>query len=157
MFIVGEFLSKKIFTIYIILIFLLLQVNFSLAQDTTFDKNKAVTEQISTPSPKDSSTIFPTDQRTTSLTEPEIQMTLGIIIFGILIFIMEFLLIKSGKIHYQDSTKILIVTLIIISTLILITAGYSNNQIAPAVGLLGTIAGYLLGRTNTENKPEKNE
>jgi len=40
----------------------------------------------------------------------------------------------------------------------LITAGYSNDQIAPAVGLLGTIAGYLLGRIQHSNQQEdKNE
>jgi hypothetical protein len=30
--------------------------------------------------------------------------------------------------------------------MVLICAGYSNDQIAPAMGLFGTLAGYLLGR-----------
>jgi hypothetical protein len=38
------------------------------------------------------------------------------------------------------------ITLIIIGTMVLICAGYSNDQIAPAMGLFGTVAGYLLGR-----------
>jgi hypothetical protein len=29
----------------------------------------------------------------------------------------------------------------------LITAGYTSDQIAPMIGLLGTIAGYLLGKS----------
>ncbi len=53
--------------------------------------------------------------------------------------------------------KFVTITLIIISTLFLITAGYSNNQIAPAVGLLGTIAGYLLGRIHHSNTNDDNE
>ena len=40
----------------------------------------------------------------------------------------------------------LAVTLIVVSSLFIITAGYSSEQIAPAMGLFGTIAGYLLGR-----------
>jgi hypothetical protein len=39
------------------------------------------------------------------------------------------------------------VTLIIIGTLFFITAGFDSTQIAPALGLFGTIAGYLLGKT----------
>ena len=48
--------------------------------------------------------------------------------------------------------KRILITLIIISTLFLITAGYSNDQIAPAIGLLGTIAGYLLGRIQNNSQ-----
>ena len=37
---------------------------------------------------------------------------------------------------------------IIIMAVFLIVAGYGNEQIAPAIGLLGTVAGYLLGRSS---------
>lgn len=37
-------------------------------------------------------------------------------------------------------------TLVVTAGLFLITAGYSETQIAPMMGLLGTIAGYLLGK-----------
>jgi hypothetical protein len=40
----------------------------------------------------------------------------------------------------------LIVITVITGSLILITAGYSNEQIAPAFGLFGTVIGYMLGR-----------
>lgn len=36
--------------------------------------------------------------------------------------------------------------LIVIGALFLIVAGYSEQQISPVIGLLGTIAGYLLGK-----------
>ena len=32
----------------------------------------------------------------------------------------------------------------------LIVAGYTEKQIAPVIGLLGTIAGYLLGKSSSE-------
>jgi glycerol uptake facilitator-like aquaporin len=46
----------------------------------------------------------------------------------------------------EDITRPIIVVTIIMGTLILVTAGYSNEQIAPAFGLFGTIVGYILGR-----------
>jgi hypothetical protein len=36
--------------------------------------------------------------------------------------------------------------LIITTSVFLVVAGYSSNQIAPVTGLLGTLAGYLLGK-----------
>ncbi|WP_055137071.1 hypothetical protein [Pseudomonas corrugata] len=43
--------------------------------------------------------------------------------------------------------------LIVIGAVFLIVAGYSEKQIAPVIGLLGTIAGYILGKESKE-KPE---
>jgi len=80
----------------------------------------------------------------------EYQLSITVLVFGILVISLEIYLIRSNKISSEDTVKFIIITLIIISTLYLITAGYNNNQIAPAVGLLGTIAGYLLGKI--ENK-----
>lgn len=37
----------------------------------------------------------------------------------------------------------------VIAGLFLITAGDSESQSAPMIGLLGTIAGYLLGKTES--------
>lgn len=52
--------------------------------------------------------------------------------------------------------------LIVIGAVFLIVAGYSEKQIAPVIGLLGTIAGYILGKdaksqsgAETEPQPEK--
>jgi hypothetical protein len=48
---------------------------------------------------------------------------------------------------------------VITGTLILITVGYSNEQVAPAFGLFGTIVGYMLGRLSqssaTNLQPEQ--
>ncbi|QTA83229.1 Uncharacterized protein dnl_56240 [Desulfonema limicola] len=50
----------------------------------------------------------------------------------------------------MNSTRSVGFTLVIVSGLFLITAGYSQEQISPMIGLLGTTAGYLLGKTETE-------
>lgn len=91
------------------------------------------------------------------LTDLEFNLSVIVLAFGLIITLLEVFLIKQRKISGEDSIKFITITLIIISTLFLITAGYSNNQIAPAVGLLGTIAGYLLGRINDHKKNERDE
>ncbi|GGK79796.1 hypothetical protein ACD591_08265 [Rufibacter glacialis] len=68
----------------------------------------------------------------------------GVIMMGLLVHV-----IKCSHIEKENIVRVLMVTLIIISTLFLITAGYSNDQIAPAIGLLGTVAGYLLGKSSS--------
>lgn len=75
-------------------------------------------------------------------------LSILVLLFGLIVMGLEVYLIATGKIIPDHSIKFITVTLIVTSTLFLITAGYSNNQIAPATGLLGTIAGYLLGRGN---------
>lgn len=80
------------------------------------------------------------------LTRLEFILSISVLVFGLVILLLQVYLIKTRKISSEDIIKFVTITLIIISTLFLITAGYSNDQIAPAVGLLGTIAGYLLGR-----------
>jgi hypothetical protein len=46
----------------------------------------------------------------------------------------------------ESATRAMTILFVIIATMVLITAGYNNEQIAPAFGLFGTIVGYILGR-----------
>lgn len=89
------------------------------------------------------------------ITRLEFQLSLYVLAFGILVILLEIYLIRNKNLSSEDTIKFIIITIIIVSTLFLITAGYSNDQIAPAVGLLGTIAGYLLGRINSPKKDEQ--
>ena len=75
-------------------------------------------------------------------------LSILVLVFGLIVMGLETYLIANKRITTDYAIKFITVTLIVTSTLFLITAGYSNNQIAPAMGLLGTIAGYLLGKTN---------
>ena len=76
--------------------------------------------------------------------------SLAVLGFTFLILTLETLVIlKSKKGWNIASTRIYGVTLIVTSSLYLITAGYTETQIAPVVGLLGTIAGFLLGKSET--------
>jgi glycerol uptake facilitator-like aquaporin len=67
---------------------------------------------------------------------------LGLAIITALIFAVR----RIENARAEDISRPIIVVTVIIGTLILVTVGYSNEQIAPAFGLFGTIVGYMLGR-----------
>jgi hypothetical protein len=72
----------------------------------------------------------------------------AVLVFGLLtICITARLLRKESDSHIVLRT--LGTILILTFAVFLIVAGYSDQQIAPAMGLLGTIAGYLLGKDST--------
>ena len=91
------------------------------------------------------------------MTSVEFQLSMAVLIFGLVIIGLEIFLIQKRNIDSDTLVKFIIVTLIVTGTLFLITAGYDNNQIAPAAGLFGTIAGYLLGKTNKNTQKNENE
>lgn len=78
----------------------------------------------------------------------------AILIFGVVICIICAVLTKKG--HNPDNIlKLFGTILIVISAIFLVVAGYSDKQIAPVMGLLGTIAGYLLGKNTTDPNDKK--
>lgn len=80
----------------------------------------------------------------------EIWLSFGVLLFGVVVVLAQALIINKREEPLNQSLKYLSVTLIIVGSLFLVTAGYGNSQIAPIIGLLGTVAGYLLGRTQSE-------
>lgn len=69
-----------------------------------------------------------------------------ILVFGILLMLITTWLLSNQSRSAESILKVIGTLLIIISAVFLVVAGYSDKQIAPVMGLLGTIAGYLLGR-----------
>lgn len=78
----------------------------------------------------------------------EFWMSFSVLCFGMLVFVIEIIMVKLTGFQPEQTIKLLAVTLIVISTLFIITAGFDSEQIAPAMGLFGTIAGYMLGRAS---------
>jgi hypothetical protein len=74
-------------------------------------------------------------------------MTISVVVlaFGAITILIAAYLIR-GERDGQVILRILGTISIITFAVFLIVAGYSDQQIAPAMGLLGTIAGYLLGK-----------
>jgi hypothetical protein len=86
-----------------------------------------------------------------SLYSSEFVLSISILIFGLIVIILEVYLGYLKVIDASQIMKCIILTLVIISSLVLITAGYSNNQISGISGILGSIAGYLLAKTNSSH------
>jgi hypothetical protein len=77
----------------------------------------------------------------------EFWLTLLIIAFGLTVLGLYIYAIRNIQNRRpEDVSRALIVITVITGSLVLITAGYSNEQIAPAFGLFGTVIGYMLGR-----------
>lgn len=72
----------------------------------------------------------------------------AVLIFGLIISLTIGYLLAKGK-QPEHLLRTFGTILIIISAVFLVVAGYSDKQIAPVMGLLGTIAGYLLGKSSS--------
>jgi hypothetical protein len=80
-------------------------------------------------------------------TYEEIYLSLAVLLFGFLTMAPQVtVMVFRHKGWGPESIKVVGLSLVIVAALFLVTAGYSANQIAPVIGLLGTIAGYLLGQ-----------
>lgn len=85
----------------------------------------------------------------------ETQLGWGVLIFGLLIIGLEVVvMLKLQKGWGTQSIRVTGLTLVLTSGLFLIVTGYSQEQIAPMIGLLGTITGFLLGKTASTKEPE---
>jgi zinc transporter ZupT len=76
-----------------------------------------------------------------------------VLVFGLMICVLVMVLMRQGR-NADSVLKVMGTILIIISSIFLVVAGYTDTQIAPVMGLLGTIAGYLLGK-NTDGTPKE--
>jgi hypothetical protein len=88
----------------------------------------------------------------------DVEFMLPVILLGfsIIIFIM---LIISGSMKLIDSKQfgvIAIIFFVMIFSLFLIAAGWSEKTIAPAFSLLGAIVGFLLGNSSATSPSTNN-
>jgi hypothetical protein len=91
------------------------------------------------------------------LSPREFSLALLVTAVSLVALLMQFFLLRSiPKLKAEDLLRTFGVVLIIMGTLFFIAAGFSSAQIAPALGLFGTIAGYLLGRVEKKREEEKN-
>jgi hypothetical protein len=87
----------------------------------------------------------PQPQLTWWTTTSAMTMSAAVLVFGLLTLALAAYVIRKGH-PWEAVLKIFGMVLIIVLAVFLIVAGYDDKQIAPAMGLLGTIAGYLLGK-----------
>jgi len=82
----------------------------------------------------------------------EMQLTFTILGFGLFSLLFLFLMSRRRSIS-SFVLRIYVITIIIFGTLAVVASAYTTDQIAPVVGLFGTIAGYILGRGDREQRP----
>lgn len=81
----------------------------------------------------------------------ERNLSWGVLVFGTIVTLAMIWFLgqrtKNGSVEEMtNAMKYPVVLVIIVSSLFLVTGGYGNSQITPIIGLLGTLAGYILGR-----------
>lgn len=87
----------------------------------------------------------------------EFWLSIAIMAFGAFVISVQYILLRNAvESKTEHISTSFLVTIIIIGTLMLISSGFSSEDIAPALGLFGTIAGYLLGRADRHSN-DKND
>jgi ABC-type transport system involved in cytochrome c biogenesis permease subunit len=71
-------------------------------------------------------------------------LTLSVLIFGLVIIIIMAILVLNHS-SAGEVLRLFTVPMVIVSAVFLVVTGYSQDQITPVIGLLGTLAGYILG------------
>jgi hypothetical protein len=86
-----------------------------------------------------------------------VYLTTSVLAFGIaVIIIMAVLVVRKSQ--TGDVLRLFTVPMVIVAAVFLVVTGFSNEQITPVIGLLGTLAGYVLGvqsqKSATRGSPE---
>lgn len=82
------------------------------------------------------------------LTDRLFIFSIMVLVFGIAALLSLILLLRGAGDTKEEVIRIYTIVLIIIGTMLLISGGFTGYYIAPALGLFGTIVGYLLGRSD---------
>lgn len=82
-----------------------------------------------------------------------VTISIAVLFYGVFMLWISYRIAKaSGKFDVPTGyARVMGLVLVISGSLFLVAAGYSDRQITPVVGLLGTVAGYVLGRSSQDN------
>jgi flagellar basal body-associated protein FliL len=136
----GPMLKIKILSILILLILFI-----TLASGATPPApQKTIADPSTTNDQKDIKRI---------LSEREIYLSIIVILFGLILVILTVYIAHGNNRGWdQEATRIFSFSVVITAGLFLMTAGYDSEQVAPMFGLLGTIVGYLLGKSSPKQE-----
>lgn len=71
-------------------------------------------------------------------------LTASVLAFGLFVIIIMAILVWRQS-PTGDILRLFTVPMVIVAAVFLVVTGFSNSQITPVIGLLGTLAGYVLG------------
>lgn len=86
-------------------------------------------------------------------TQNAMTMSSVVLIFGVVVIAICAALMRSSRPSPEAILRVFGTVLIITGALFLVVAGYTDKQVAPVMGLLGTLAGYLLGKGGSDAPP----
>ena len=75
----------------------------------------------------------------------DLDLTLVVLAFGMLALILLYLIVRNDQTK-EFELRIFIVTILVFGSLLVMSAGFGEDQLGPVIGFFGTIAGYILGR-----------
>ena len=84
-------------------------------------------------------------------THSAMTMSASVLLFGAAVIAIATFTAKKQQSTLEEALRLYGTIMVITMAVFLVVAGYSDQQIAAPLGLLGTIAGYLLGRTTKPN------
>jgi len=81
------------------------------------------------------------------VSDREVNLTFASFIFGGMVLFVQFLLLRGRNFSADEILRNYSVTVIIVATLAVVSGGFNDKLVNAVIGLFGTIAGYLLGRS----------
>jgi hypothetical protein len=85
-----------------------------------------------------------------SISDTDYKTGLWILGFGGIVLLCEMFLVSFLKFDSDNAIKLITITLVITGLLFMTTLSLAGDAIAPAIGLLGTIVGYLMGKYQSQ-------
>ena len=146
---------------FIAILFLMLFCLSATATAIQLDTTKADTAKTDSLKGKAEST-----KKTNETTMPTgYGMIIIVLGFGLIVIISELVIVKKMRATWTPYSVIRIIglTLIIVAALAVVLCSQADKQITAIIGLLGTLAGYLLGKESREqdkmshDEPAKNK
>lgn len=87
------------------------------------------------------------------LSNREAALTVMLLVFALVyLYVAVFIFSRIKEKNIEPAVRFASMLVIVIAALVLMFVGYDSQQVAPAYGLLGTLAGYILGRSNQDRR-----
>jgi len=80
-------------------------------------------------------------------------LSMALLLFGAMVIAAALWRIERAHLTETGALRLVGATVVVVMAVFLCTAGFTLEQITPAIGLLGTMGGYVLGRSERENSP----
>jgi len=144
--------------VYVFLVLVIISAFLGMAQTSTNHVDVSSELINFTPPAPPNPLITNTDNNATIyLEQMEYAKTMSkyILAYGAILSLFSGVIALKTRGWNQEATKVFTVTVIVTAGLFLMTAGYTSEQIAPMYGLLGTIVGYLLGKSSSSEQDAK--